>query len=462
MGVLDLAVTAAAWAAAYFLRFHTVFAYTEGDPPGAAYLYHDLIVSLLGTLLVFSWMGMYRPRRVQTVASECWDLLKACAIVWAMDMIISHYLHQPRISILLQGLFAVCWPLMMIAYRGSARLALRYIRGRGHNLRTVAIIGSGRLGQKLLHALRQARWMGYRIMYFIEDRRIGESFLGVPVLGPLDEVDQILRRQPVDAVFVTLGNSGAHRLNEILARLSAEMVDVYLVPDLQGSHFLRQRFQQVGPLAIIGLTDSPQGGFRGVLKRLADVIVSAAMLVVLSPLLAAIALAVKLSSRGPVLYRQQRASLGGRPFEILKFRSMRDGEAAPSQGDAAAKQAGEDWSTGPNDPRVTPLGRVLRKLSLDELPQLLNVLKGDMSLVGPRPERPEFIERFSKTMPRYMLRHHVKAGLTGWAQVNGFRGRTSLRKRIQYDLDYINRWSLGFDAWIVLRTISRGFINRSE
>ena len=454
MAALDLVVTAGAWVFCYYLRFQWgLFTYLEPIPPPVSYIYPVLVVTVLLTLLVFVLTGMYRGRRIVRPAVESWEVLKACAIVWALQIVISYFMYTPRISGKLQAMFLVLWPAAMIAYHGTARVALQSARRRGRNLRAVAIVGAGRLGQKLLHILHRQRWTGYQISYFIEDRRIGRTLLGVPVRGPIDNIDRIVAAHPVDAVFVALPQQRSSQLAELLGRLSTEMVDVHVVPDLLGYQFLRHQVQQVGDLAVVNLTESPQSGINGVIKRAMDLVFAAAGLVVLSPLMGVIGLLAKCSSAGPVLYRQQRTSLGGKTFTILKFRSMVVNAESPG---------GAVWGAAPNDPRVTPVGRVLRKLSLDELPQLINVLRGDMSLVGPRPERPEFIKRFTGQVPRYMLRHHVKAGLTGWAQVHRYRGRTNLRKRIQYDLDYINRWSLGLDLWIIALTVFRGFANPQD
>jgi len=343
-------------------------------------------------------------------------------------------------------------PRKMIAYRGSARLVLRTIRRRGQNTRAVAVIGAGRLGQKLVHILRSQPWTGYTVSYFVCNERAGRELLGVPVYGPTENIEEILDAHPVDAVLIALPQERTAQLTDVLNKLSNSMVDVNVIPDLLSYQFLRHEVQQIGSLPIVNLTHSPQTGWNATFKRVLDVAVSLAILLLISPLLLLIALLVKCTSRGPVFYRQQRASLGGREFDIIKFRSMVvNAEAA----------TGAVWATK-NDPRVTPIGRILRKTSLDELPQLLNVLRGDMSLVGPRPERPELIERFSRQIPRYAMRHHVKAGITGWAQVSGYRGMTSLRKRIQYDLDYISRWSVGFDVYILVLTIFRGFIHKQD
>ena len=453
MAVLDLAVTAAAWVLCYYLRFHTnLVSYVELRPPPLGYVLPAMVVTLVLAVLVFGQMGLYRPRRIDTLAAEFRQILQACVLVWLLEVVISYFTQKPRLSAVLQTMYLAVWPLLLMTYRGGARLLLRQARRRGANARFAAIVGAGRLGQKLLHTFRRQPWTGYRVAYFIEDRRAGGEFLGVPVRGPLEAVDHILAEHPVDAVFVALPEGRSALLAEVLNRLSTGTADVHVVPDLLGYQFLRHRARQIGDLPVIDLTESPQAGFGGLLKRAMDLGLGTVMLVILAPWMALIAVLVRLSGRGPILYRQQRASLEGRTFTMFKFRSMT----------ADAETGGAVWGALPNDSRVTGVGRFLRRLSLDELPQLLNVLRGDMSLVGPRPERPEFIRRFSHQIPRYMLLHHVKAGLTGWAQVHGFRGRTDLRKRIQYDLDYINRWSLALDAWILVRTLFRGFINPKD
>ncbi len=453
VGLLDLAVATAAWLVAYAIRFRTGWIpYVGVRPPGLRYMADPWLLTLLLVLLIFSRFGLYSPRRIQTLAAELFDLIKACVVVWVLEVAISHFLRQPRMSIILQVVFLATWLAMMVAYRGSARAALRWFRRRGKNTRTAAIVGVGRLGQKLRHTLRKAPWTGYSVQYFIADQRTGESFLGAPVYGPIADTQEIIDRYPVDAVFVALSRHRSRQLEEVLEQVSADIVDVNVVPDMLSYHYMQHRMVQFGALPIINLTHSPQSGWNATVKRVMDVAFSLLGLIVLAPLMVLIALAIKLTSRGPVLFTQKRASLGGKEFRILKFRSMVDGA------DRDAKQ----WSTSTDDPRITPIGRFLRKFSLDELPQLINVLIGDMSLVGPRPELPEHIERFRHTVPRYMLRHHVRSGITGWAQVNGYRGRTSLRKRIQYDLDYINNWSLAFDLRILLLTVFRGFVHPQE
>jgi Undecaprenyl-phosphate glucose phosphotransferase len=269
----------------------------------------------------------------------------------------------------------------------------------------------------------------------------------LPWLGRFEALRTVLDQRQIDIVFVALPHAESGRLPGILADIGDDPVAIHLVPDLYGFASLRGGFEEFEGVPLIHLRESPLYGWNRVLKRLFDVVVGGAALAVAAPAMAAIALAIRLTSGPPVLLRQERMGLDGRRFTMLKFRTMRvDAEAG----------TGPVWARA-DDPRRTRLGGFLRRGSFDELPQLFNVLVGDMSLVGPRPERPVFVEEFRRKIPGYMLRHKVKAGMTGWAQINGWRGNTSLEKRIEYDLYYIERWSILFDLKIVLWTLWRGF-----
>jgi len=258
-----------------------------------------------------------------------------------------------------------------------------------------------------------------------------------------------VRRGAVDQVFVALPLAQASRLKDIQEWLGDEPVALYFVPDLGELATLRSSVEEFDGLQIISLQSSPHNGWNVLSKRFVDISVGGIALLIFAPVMAVVAIAIKYSSRGPVLYRQERMGLDGRRFQMLKFRTM----VADAE-----ELTGPVWSTD-DDPRVTSLGRWLRQTSLDELPQLVNVLRGEMSLVGPRPERPPLIDEFRKTIPKYMLRHKVKAGMTGWAQIHGWRGNTSLATRIEYDLDYIENWSLKRDIKILFLTLLGGLRN---
>jgi Undecaprenyl-phosphate glucose phosphotransferase len=280
---------------------------------------------------------------------------------------------------------------------------------------------------------------------------VGREIDGVPVVATVADLHAWVERTGADLVYLALARSEYRAEEEALVRLNDSTATVRMIPDLARAFTLNASVEDFDGLPVVRVTESPDQGWNGVLKRGFDLAFSALGLVLLSPLLLAVAIWVKLDSPGPILYAQERLGINGRRFRMLKFRTMRvDAESDGTPG----------W-TRPGDPRRTGAGRILRSLSLDELPQLWNVLLGQMSLVGPRPERPVYVDQFRASVPRYMLRHHVKSGITGWAQIHGLRGDTPLERRIEYDLYYIRNWSLGFDLKILLLTVVRVFRDAS-
>jgi Undecaprenyl-phosphate glucose phosphotransferase len=290
--------------------------------------------------------------------------------------------------------------------------------------------------------------LGLRVQGFLakEKQKVGQVVEGLPVLGDYSEISLVIARNQINIVIIALPLSAHERIGEVLGSIGDDTVDIKVIPDLYRYISLSGSVEEFEGLPIIGLRGSPMVGWARVTKRMVDIIGSAIGLLILSPVLIALALGVKFTSPGPVFYRQKRMGLDGRVFTMYKFRSMRID---------AEQKTGPVWAQE-GDPRRTRLGAFMRSTSLDELPQLLNVLRGEMSLVGPRPERPEFIGDFRKNIPGYMLRHKMKAGITGWAQINGWRGNTSLEKRIEHDLFYIENWSLALDFKIMFLTVFKG------
>jgi Undecaprenyl-phosphate glucose phosphotransferase len=282
--------------------------------------------------------------------------------------------------------------------------------------------------------------------------RAGTLRKSVPVRGPLSELARIVEQHPVDSIFIALQADQADKVDELVRQLGTSMADIRIVPEFNPYLAMRPAVSNLDGIPILSLRESPLYGSNALLKRAFDLVIGAICLLIAAVPMGINALAVKLTSPGPVLYKQRRMGLDGREFTMLKFRTMRaDAEA----------ETGPVWADR-DDARRTPLGSFLRRTSLDELPQLFNVLIGDMSLVGPRPERPEFISQFRQQIPRYMLRHKMKAGMTGYAQVKGLRGNTSLKKRIQHDVHYINNWSLGLDLKILAQTVGGVWFSRHE
>ncbi len=431
-----------------------------------------LVLLVVPAVLYAMWgFRLYAPRRDRLILTEIGQITRAVlgamaaivVLLWIVGTeLIDANPGQPIVYLGSLGLDASRLQLGMLApmlvfalaiERATIRSILRSFRKRGRNLRHACIVGVGRLGQITCHTLDRNSWTGIHVAYFVGHRETTKrtECVGREVKGGMRDLEAALEASPVDAVYLAVPSSKAGEIPGIIKRLERFAVDVRIVPDINPRHMPQNMaVSELDGMPILSVRECPLYGVGGVSKRFLDIAGSAAGLVLLAPLLAIIALLVRLSGPGPVIFRQRRVSLGGETFNIYKFRTMLHVEdEEPAR-----------WTTR-GDPRVTRIGSWLRRTSLDELPQLLNVLRGEMSLVGPRPERPELIEQFREDWRGYMLRQHVKAGMTGWAQVNGLRGDTSLKKRIQYDLFYVRHWSIGFDIRILFLTLSRGFVHRN-
>jgi len=450
--VIDVVVVAAAWTIATLL---VLMRKEPTNPLGPFYLWYlpMLPAVVVSYLVAYRLVGLYRPRREQSLLTELGTV--AVAGVVGMFIALAAIFFQGYGSVLdrhVVGLLPVVSTALTFGSRMAIRSVLRALRRRGWNQRRVLVVGAGKLGQALVDRIRHNTWMGFQVVGYVDDdpARAGKTFLGVPVIGTIDHLDDLLAEHAVDEIFCALPFEKFPDLQNVLNHLDVATVNVRIVPDLFGFATLHSRIGDFDGLPVVSLRESPLYGWNRLLKRGMDLVVGAVLLVVFGLPMLVIALVVRLTSRGPAIFRQERASLDGTTFPMLKFRTMRVGAEARS---------GPVWAEE-GDPRATRVGRFLRRTSLDELPQVLNVIRGDMSLVGPRPERPVFIERFKHDIPKYMLRHKMKTGLTGWAQINGWRGNTSLEKRIQYDLYYIENWSLWFDLRILLLTPFKGLIHR--
>ena len=450
--LLDVAVLAAAFGLAYTLRYWS----PELLPYDGKSAWNNT-VRILATILVvypvvIQGLGLYRAGRIRSYLDELLGLFKAWLLA-SMGLVTVTYFFQPvRYSRLVLGLFFILSLLSLAFARLAFRRLLQALRRRGYNLKDVLVVGAGELGQRVLGTLHAHRELGFRLTGVLtrHKEKIGGELLGTPIIGTIDDLERILGERRVDQVILALPVEEQGGLSGLMRILSESMVDVKIVPDLVQYVTLSGGIEEFGGLPFLSLQHGPHEGWNRVTKRLFDMACSAAALLVATPLLGLCAALVRFTSPGPVLYRQERMGLDGRIFQILKFRTMRLGSESHGARMAA-----------PLDPRTTAFGAWMRRLSVDELPQLWNVLRGDMSLVGPRPERPIFIEEFRRQIPRYQLRHKVKAGITGWAQINGLRGQTSIEKRIEYDLYYIENWSLMLDVKILVRTALGGFLSRN-
>jgi len=400
----------------------------------------------LGCYAMFPLLKLYAAQRGVSLFEEAGRLVNAwllLAAAWFAYLFLSKSGADFSRA---WSLYLICFGVAMhFAFRAGIRLSLRALRRRGYNQRHVVIAGAGRLGQDIARRLKQTPWSGLSVRAFYDDdpALIDTRVEGVDVRGSIGALALDLATRPIDQVWIALPLHADARIRELLLQLRRHSVEVRLVPDIYNFTLLNHSMTEVAGLPVINLTESPLSGVNRVIKGAEDVLLSLAMIVITSPAMLLLALAVKLSSRGPVLYSQERVTWNGEHFRMLKFRTM------PVDTEAAS---GPVWARS-GERRATPVGAFLRRSSLDELPQLFNVLRGEMSLVGPRPERPEFVEQFRQQIPGYMQKHLVKGGITGWAQVNDLRGDTDLARRIEYDLFYIDNWSLWFDLRILWLTL---------
>jgi len=443
----DVAVLAVAFGLAYATRF-----YAFADP---VLPLGDTLVTLGMVLIIFPvtfhQSRLYATNRSRTHIGEVFEIFKA-TIIATLIIVALTYFTRERYSRLTLGFFALYAFVLVSATRLAFRQMLNEIRKRGYNLKSILLIGAGELGRRVIDTIEIHRELGFRITGILtrHPEKVGTSIKGIAVVGQISDVESALDRSRVDQVLIALPIEDQGLVKQLMEQLALRTVDVKVVPDLYQYITLCGGLEEFGGLPIISLQSGPLDGWNLIAKRLFDFLLALCAILITSPLMLVIAILIKLTGRGPVLFRQERMGMDGKTFEILKFRTM----------DAAAEVSGVKMAIR-DDPRRTPLGALLRRNSLDELPQLFNVLSGDMSLVGPRPERPVFIEEFKRQIPKYHLRHKVKSGITGWAQVNGLRGQTSIQKRIEYDLYYIENWSLLLDLKILVRTALGGFLSKN-
>jgi Undecaprenyl-phosphate glucose phosphotransferase len=445
----DVVTLAGAFGLAWLTRFSGLMAF-ESVPPTADTLV-ILSVVLVVFPLTFRQANLYTTNRARSHVGEVFEVFKSTILATTLLVAITFFFYE-RYSRITIALFTVYAFVGVSLVRLGFRAAFNALRRRGFNEKKILVVGAGELGQRVVETIESHRELGFTVTGLLTRKaeKVGTTIKGKPVLGLMTELGAVLDRAPVDQVILALPLEDQPVLKELMEQLALRTVDVKLVPDLFNYVTLRGGLEEFGGLPIISLQGAPLEGWNLIAKRVFDVLFSVLAIVLAAPAMLVLAVLVKVTSKGPVFYRQERMGMDGHLFQMLKFRTMR----------TDAEAAGAAFATA-DDPRRTPIGTFLRKYSLDELPQFFNVLVGDMSLVGPRPERPVFIEAFKKQIPRYHLRHMVKSGITGWAQINGLRGNTSIQERIDYDLYYIENWSLLFDLKILLRTAFGGFLSKN-
>ena len=437
---------------AWFLMLRSVEGKEIGVLPPEVYMM-VLVVLVPFFLLLYYACNLYTPKRVQGRRLEGSNIVKANIIGGLTLMAAYFFLQLPNVSRLQIGLFLLLNVIFLFVERNVVRIILMRFRKSGLNLKHIVLVGYSRAAEEYIDRIVQNPQWGYKVMGILDDRVVaGTEYRGIGVLGTIGSLSALLEVNHPDEIAITLGLSEYYKLERIVAMCEKAGVHTKFIPDYSKIIPTKPYTEDLLGLAVINIRHVPLSNtFNMMVKRAMDIVGSLICIVLFSPVMLITAVLIKLTSPGPLIFTQERVGLHNVPFRMYKFRSME------VQTQSEEKKG---W-TVKNDPRVTPVGRFIRKTSIDELPQLFNVLKGDMSLIGPRPERPQFVEKFREEIPRYMVKHQVRPGMTGWAQVNGYRGNTSIRKRIDCDLYYIENWTVGLDIKILFLTVFRGFVNKN-
>lgn len=450
---LDALVTAGSYNLAYVVKF-----FAPWEDPKKLHLPYFMYMEALpflvvGYLLLYYEFDLYNSKRASGRKREFYNIIKANTLGMVIFIVVLYVIRQPDFSRQMILYFYLINIILETIFRNIVRYSLRFIRKRGLNRKYVLIIGYSKAAETYINKLRLNPQWGYVIRGILDDKvEAGTVYKGIKVLGKIGNLEYILPENKLDEIAITLSLDEYGKLENIVNQCEKSGVHTQFIPDYNDFIPSRPYMEDLDGLPVINIRRVPlTNPLNMMAKRIMDIVGSAVLLVVFSPVMLISAIAIKLSSPGPIIFKQERVGLHNRPFRMYKFRTME--VQAPAEED-------KGW-TKPGDPRVTKVGKILRKTSMDELPQLFNIFRGDMSLVGPRPERPLFVEKFREEIPRYMIKHQVRPGLTGWAQVNGLRGDTSIRMRVDYDLFYIENWTLGFDIKIMFLTIFTGLINKN-
>ncbi|MCS7252059.1 MAG: undecaprenyl-phosphate glucose phosphotransferase [Anaerolineae bacterium] len=452
----DLAGSALAFYAAYQMRAQLSWPYPSQNI-GEFEKYLPMMAILLGWVgVIFFFHRLYHLGR----ATSRLDEILRVAWTFSLAMIFT----IATVSLVFKDtLLAFNYPRAMVLYAwilgiwmiSIGRIFLRFLwgilRARGWDRSRVLIVGTGEAAEAVIHRIQDAPWLGYEIIGVVAPNGTNATQIaGIAIIGTASDLPDLVYTRDVDEVLIAIPEAPHSEVLRLISLCERGNLSIKIYPDIFQLITTHPSLDDLGGLPLLTVRDVAQRGWKLMLKRAMDIVGASIAMILLSPLMLLIAILIKLDSPGPVFYVQERMGLDGRPFLMLKFRSMR----------ADAEKDGPGW-TRPGDPRRTRVGRILRQLNLDELPQLINVLLGDMSLVGPRPERPIYVEQFRQVIPRYMERHREKAGITGWAQINGLRGDTSITERTKYDLWYVENWSIWLDVKILLRTIVQTMTFRS-
>ena len=447
--IIDIIVILLSLVLAYFVRFKTtIFGPLGGSLPFSSYFIFTIVCIIPTYILLYYFFGLYKPFRNQSsIFSGADDIVKADIMAFILLVAILFIINQPnfsRIMLLLLSLFGI---IFAIFERALVVLVLRMMRTNNLNLKHMLIIGDNELAFNFAHKINSKTYLGYNIAGFLgRKENVGKSFEGTKFIGSFKDLPRVLKSHKFDRVVIAIPLRYYYHLNEIVDACEEEGIKAEIMPDYYKYLPAKPSVDMLDDLPIINIRYVPlDDAFNKFKKIVSDYVIAIIAIVITSPIMIVTAIAIKLESPGPIIFKQERIGYNGKPFMMYKFRSMKV---------QSAEEEKSQWTTK-DDPRKTKVGTFIRKWSIDELPQFFNVLKRDMSVVGPRPERPYFVEEFKKTIPKYMVKHQVRPGLTGLAQVNGYRGNTSIKKRIEYDIQYVENWRLTLDVKICFWTIFR-------
>ena len=450
----DGVVVALSYILSWYLRFESIFAPKSevGVLPMGVY-FSALYYLIPSYLILYYAFNLYTPKRATRLRHEIYNIFRANVVGMIGFIVVLYMLKQIHFSRSMIFVFFVVNTILTVISRVLLRKFLRFIRKKGYNLRHILLVGYSRAAEAYISRINDNPQWGYVVAGVLDDEvPVGTSYHRVKVIGTIGELQDRLASNEYDEITITLPLDRYDQLEKLVEACEKSGVHTKFIPDYTSLFPSNPYTEEVLGLPVINIRYVPlTNWFNALIKRIMDIFGAVCAIIIFSPVMIIAAIAVKVSSKGPVIYKQERVGLHGRHFMMYKFRTME------VQSENSEKQK---W-TKRDDPRVTKVGRFLRQHSIDEMPQFFNILIGDMSLIGPRPERPQFVEKFREQIPRYMVKHQVRPGLTGWAQINGYRGDTSIRKRIEYDIYYIENWSISFDIRIILGTFQHGFVNKN-
>ena len=444
--LIDVLVVILALVCSLWLRFKTtIFGPIGGHLGFTSYLLFLIFAVIPVYMILYFAFGLYKPRRTyKNIFSEATQIVKVNIVAFFVLVSILFIINQPNFSRIMLMLLALIGSLLGISERFIVRSVLKNIRVKNKNLKHILIVGDNELAYSFARKIRENPYLGFSIGGFLgRSENVGSEIEGSKVIGKFTDIDDVLEKHRFDRVVLAIPLKYYYKINQLVESCEKVGIKAEIIPDYIRYFPAQPSVDMIEDIPIINIRYVPlDDSFNKFIKGLSDYIIALIAIIITSPVMIVTALAIKLTSRGPVIFKQERMGYNGKTFMMYKFRSMKVQDPSEEK---------SEWTTK-DDPRKTKVGEFIRRTSIDELPQFFNVLKGDMSVVGPRPERPYFVDQFKETIPKYMVKHQVKPGITGWAQIHGCRGDTSINKRIEYDIEYVENWHFGLDLAIMIKT----------